>query len=162
MVHSNSADVALRQRHVPSLPSTTELTTSDCSDNGSIESDRSSEYEFDTNVTTLDSKTAEELAKTTQNLPHDAALDKLKEIGSKTPILPSQIGTDFSFKRKIVWTNAFGFLLLHLCALIGIFLGLLGFANYKTLLYSEFDRFVSLTSPTGFAYVAVFTLQRFF
>ncbi|KAJ8985371.1 hypothetical protein NQ317_008405 [Molorchus minor] len=36
--------------------------------------------------------------------------------------LPSDIGTDYSFKRKIVWKNAIGFLILHLAALYGQYL----------------------------------------
>ncbi|XP_031334185.1 acyl-CoA desaturase-like isoform X2 [Photinus pyralis] len=36
--------------------------------------------------------------------------------------LPSQIGTDYGFKRKIVWFNALGFVALHLAALYGYYL----------------------------------------
>ncbi|KAJ8960527.1 hypothetical protein NQ318_013815, partial [Aromia moschata] len=36
--------------------------------------------------------------------------------------LPAEIGTDYSFKRKIVWKNALGFLVLHLGALYGAYL----------------------------------------
>lgn len=31
-------------------------------------------------------------------------------------------GTDYSFKRKIVWFNVIGFILLHIAALYGLFL----------------------------------------
>nr|CAI5859712.1 unnamed protein product [Callosobruchus analis] len=37
-------------------------------------------------------------------------------------LLPAEIGTDYSFKRKIVWKNALGFLTLHLLALYGLYL----------------------------------------
>lgn len=37
--------------------------------------------------------------------------------------LPCNIGTDYTFKRKIVWFNAIGFLVLHLAALYGFYLG---------------------------------------
>ncbi|KAF5273094.1 hypothetical protein FQR65_LT04836 [Abscondita terminalis] len=37
-------------------------------------------------------------------------------------LLPAQIGTDYNFKRKIVWFNVLGFLALHLAALYGYYL----------------------------------------
>ncbi|XP_055697530.1 acyl-CoA Delta-9 desaturase-like [Phlebotomus papatasi] len=61
---------------------------------------------------------------------------KIKEIGANTPILPSEIGTDFNFKREIVWFNAIGFLLLHIAALIGGLLALLGYAKFYTVVYT--------------------------
>ncbi|KAK9878855.1 hypothetical protein WA026_003689 [Henosepilachna vigintioctopunctata] len=42
---------------------------------------------------------------------------------TKKKILPSEIGTDYSFKRKIVWKNVFAFVVLHLGALYGLYLG---------------------------------------
>lgn len=33
--------------------------------------------------------------------------------------LPAEIGTDYNFKREIVWFNAIGFVFLHIAALIG-------------------------------------------
>ncbi|KAK5650383.1 hypothetical protein RI129_001412 [Pyrocoelia pectoralis] len=44
--------------------------------------------------------------------------------------LPSQIGTDYNYKRKIVWFNALGFLALHLAAVYGYYLCL--FARFFT------------------------------
>ncbi|XP_060526543.1 acyl-CoA Delta-9 desaturase-like isoform X2 [Cylas formicarius] len=44
--------------------------------------------------------------------------DKRKYSG----LLPSEIGTDYTFKREIVWKNAVGFLMLHLAALYGFYL----------------------------------------
>lgn len=147
VIDASLNDVTLRQRHISTLPSAAESASTDSSDNASIESDRCSDTEFDTNISTMDSKTAEELVKTTKNMSHDAALEKLKEVGAKTPILPSEIGTDFSFKRKIVWTNAMGFLALHICAVIGALLGIFGFTKFYTLLYSKFiEKFRSFSS----------------
>lgn len=137
VIDASSSDVTLRQRHISAAPSGAESASTDSSDNASIGSDRCSDTEFDTLISTLDTKTAEELAKTTESLSHDAALDKLKEVGAKTPILPSQIGTDFSFERVIVWSNAIGFLLLHIAAAIGGLLILFGFCKFYTLAYSE-------------------------
>lgn len=34
-----------------------------------------------------------------------------------------KLGTDYNFKRKIVWFNAIGFLFLHLCGVYGVYLG---------------------------------------
>lgn len=91
-----------------------------------------SEDEFDQQITTLNPAMVASMSLST-----GAELEKLKEIGAKTPILPSQIGTDFNFKRKIVWTNAIGFLLLHLCALIGIIQTVLFIPYIKTTMYCE-------------------------
>lgn len=72
-----------------------------------------------------------------KDMSHEEELKKLKEIGSKTPILPSQIGTDFNYKREIVWWNCFGFALLHLIGLVGTYMMLDGTANVKTTIYCE-------------------------
>lgn len=47
--------------------------------------------------------------------------------------LPSEIGTDYNFKRKIVWFNTLGFVALHLAALVG--LGLCFNAHFFTLIW---------------------------
>ncbi|RZC32857.1 acyl-CoA desaturase 1 [Asbolus verrucosus] len=44
-----------------------------------------------------------------------------KNAEEKPALLPQEIGTDYTFKRKIVWFNAIGFLLLHLMALYGVY-----------------------------------------
>lgn len=62
-------------------------------------------------------------------------LDQLKEIGAKTPILATEIGTDFNYKREIVWFNTIGFVLLHLAALIGLYLMASGHAKVLTSAY---------------------------
>lgn len=72
-----------------------------------------------------------------KELTHDEELQKLKEIGSKTPILPSEIGTDFNYKREIVWWNCFGFALLHLIGFIGTYMLFNGSSDVKTTIYSE-------------------------
>lgn len=135
VIECSASDVTFRRRHVSTLPSSAE----ELSDHSNIESDKASDGEFDADATTLDPKTTEELIETTATLPHDDALSKLKEVGSKTPILPSEIGTDFNFKREIVWTNAIGFLALHICALVGAIIVMLGHCQWKTIVYSKFN-----------------------
>lgn len=135
VVESSSAEVTLRRRN--NLPAET-LSAENSDKDSTASSDRnSSDGEFDTDVSTLNPTIAEELIETTQHLPHDAALEKLKEVGAKTPILPSEIGTDFNYKRQVVWPNAIGFMALHICALIGVLLVMLGYSNYKTVIYSK-------------------------
>lgn len=90
---------------------------------------------FDNEITTLNSSAID--AVMNANLSHEKELEKLKEIGAKTPILPSQIGTDFNYKREIVWSNAIGFLLLHLCGLLGIVITLMGMVDIRTTLYGN-------------------------
>lgn len=51
--------------------------------------------------------------------------------------LPSQIGTDFTFKRKIVWFNAIGFLVLHLIAVYGFYLSVTS-AKFLTFAWSKY------------------------
>lgn len=68
---------------------------------------------------------------------HEADLQKLKEIGAKTPILPSQIGTDLSFKHKLVWSNMIGFIILHLFALYGTVITFQNVPSYKTTMYCK-------------------------
>lgn len=111
------------------------------------------EDEFDAEITTLNSAATDRILDSTDSLPHDEALDKLKELGAKTPILPSQIGTDFSYKRQVVWSNAIGFLVLHLCAVIGIVLVIIGFADYRTVIYCEFDFY-------AYKYVCIYVIYR--
>lgn len=60
------------------------------------------------------------------------------EIAVSEGLLPSQIGTDMNFKRKIVWKNAIGFFFLHLAGLIGVGTMLFGYADIRTTLYSIF------------------------
>ena len=88
---------------------------------------------------TLSIAKATELVETCTNLTHTEELNKFKEIGAKTPILPSQIGTDFNYKRKIVWFNAIGMSLLHITGIVGIGLALLGYCQVKTSLYCEYN-----------------------
>lgn len=91
---------------------------------------------FDNEITTLKPNATDEVI--SGNLSHDRELQKLKEIGSKTPILPSEIGTDFNFKREIVWPNALGFLMLHLCGLVGILITLMRMVDIRTTLYGMY------------------------
>lgn len=93
------------------------------------------EDEFDNEITTLNPSATDDVINA--NLPHDKELEKLKEIGAKTPILPSEIGTDFNFKREIVWPNAIGFLVLHLCALVGVVITLLRMVDIRTTIYGK-------------------------
>lgn len=56
----------------------------------------------------------------------------------KRPLLPSQIGTDYNYKHKIVWFNAIGFLYLHLVAVYGVYLCLTGRAHILTTIWSKY------------------------
>lgn len=47
------------------------------------------------------------------------------------------IGTDFNFKREIVWFNAIGFLLLMITGLIGIVAAVFGYCHWQTTVWSE-------------------------
>lgn len=40
------------------------------------------------------------------------------------PKLPQDIGTDYTFKRQIVWKNVLGFIVLHIAAVYGLYLAL--------------------------------------
>lgn len=128
---TDTQDTTVRRRNVDFI--------SDNNNNEKIENVSDGEADtnsFDADSTTLDPIVAKELKHTTETLEHNDALNKLKEVGAKTPILASEIGTDFSFKRKIVWSNAIGFLILHILAVIGIVLPGLGYAKLLTVLYS--------------------------
>lgn len=139
-------DVSVRQRNVGNLSN--QSSSSDLLNNNNNNTEKcadrneQSAYEFepdfDAHATTLNPVVADQLKHTAEHLPHDEAINKLKEVGAKTPILPSQIGTDFNFKREIVWKNAIGFLLLHICAVIGLVIAILGYAKVSTLLYCEY------------------------
>lgn len=135
MPHSN--DVTARRRKNPTTASSksTELGQTEADPNNNAS--EVIEDEFDSEITTLGSHASDTIKTVTDKLSHDDALDKLKEIGAKTPILPSEIGTDFSYKRKVVWPNAIGFLALHLTALVGVLLPLFGFVDFRTLIYGK-------------------------
>lgn len=96
------------------------------------------QHNYDADSTTLSSAIAEQLEHTTESLGHADTLKTLKDVGAKTPILASEIGTDFAFKRKIVWPNALGFLILHSLAAVGIYLVCSGQTKFYTVLYSEY------------------------
>ncbi|KAK4882902.1 hypothetical protein RN001_006221 [Aquatica leii] len=74
----------------------------------------------------------------TKNLNHLANLtEKFQEDVKKkydTHLkLPAQIGTDYNFRRKIVWFNVLGFIALHLSALYGYYLCL--YAHFFTIIW---------------------------
>lgn len=139
-VESEIQDITLRRRKLGSNQSSSSDLLNNNSNSCINENDCEIEQEndFDADSSTLDSATAVELQHTTETLSHDEALNKLKEVGAKTPILPSEIGTDFNFKRQIVWSNAIGFLILHMCALVGVLLCMIGMARFYTIIYSKY------------------------
>lgn len=51
--------------------------------------------------------------------------------------LAKEIGTDYNFKREIVWFNAIGFLVLHCCGLYGVYLMVSGHAKIWTSIYCK-------------------------
>lgn len=67
-------------------------------------------------------------------IEHDATI--IPEYSTKGK-LPNEIGTDYTFKRKLVWFNIIGFITLHLTALYGLFLGLFA-ADTRTAAFSKF------------------------
>lgn len=50
--------------------------------------------------------------------------------------MAKEIGTDYNFKRQIVWFNAIGFLVLHLCGCYGVYL-MFTKAKVWTTIYGE-------------------------
>lgn len=70
---------------------------------------------------------------------HEDELKSFKEIGSKTPILPSEIGTDPNYKFTIVWSNFLGFITLHLIGLSGGLAAILGYCSIWTTLYCKLN-----------------------
>ena len=87
---------------------------------------------------TLNAEAITEVIEECKNISHEAELEKFKEVGAKTPILPSEIGTDFNFKREIVWFNLIGFALLHLMGLIGFLQMIFQQCDWRTTVYSEY------------------------
>lgn len=148
-VESEIYDVALRRRKLGTMSN--QSSSSDLLNNNTTSCTNENEFknEFDADATTMNPATAEEVQYVAQTLPHDEALDKLKEIGAKTPILPSEIGTDFNFKREIVWTNAIGFLILHTCALAGVLLVMIGQTKLYTVIYSKYINVACLRTLTN-------------
>lgn len=51
--------------------------------------------------------------------------------------LMNEIGTDYTYKRPIVWFNTIGFLVLHMCGIYGVYLMLSGHAKFWTSIYCE-------------------------
>lgn len=70
---------------------------------------------------------------------HRDELEAYKDIGSKTPILTSEIGTDQNYKFTIVWFNLIGFIILHIIGYSGAAAAVFGFCQVKTALYCELN-----------------------
>lgn len=68
---------------------------------------------------------------------HDDQLKTLKEVGSKTPVLASEIGTDPDYRFTFVWFNFIGFTLLYIIGGTGALAALLGYCKVKTSIYSK-------------------------
>lgn len=137
-IESETIDVSLRRRKMGTFSN--QSSSSDLLNNNNSDSsdDYKTEKDFDADTSTLNPNLTKALEHTTDRLTHNETLSKLKEVGAKTPILASEIGTDFSFKRKVVWSNAIGFLVLHLCALIGVGLVAFGYTRLYTVIYSKY------------------------
>lgn len=69
--------------------------------------------------------------------PESVAETSIKDESAST-ILPADIGTDFTFKRKIAWFNLIGMTLLHMAGVYAIYLAFSGQVQWRTVLYSEF------------------------
>lgn len=70
---------------------------------------------------------------------HQDELQAYKDIGSKTSILTSEIGTDQNYKFTYVWFNLIGFIILHIIGLSGALAAVLGFCKVKTSLYCKLE-----------------------
>ncbi|KAL1509459.1 hypothetical protein ABEB36_004190 [Hypothenemus hampei] len=76
---------------------------------------------------------------------NDEDIQKKKDNKDYRGLLPAEIGTDYNFKREIVWKNAIGFLALHLAALYGFWV-LLVHCYWSTVFWAVF---VALSSGVG-------------
>lgn len=70
---------------------------------------------------------------------HEDELKKFKEVGSKTPILASEIGTDPNYEFSYVWFNTIGFVILHIIGLSGAAAAILGYCSIWTTLYCKWN-----------------------
>ncbi|CAH2085623.1 unnamed protein product [Euphydryas editha] len=68
--------------------------------------------------------------------------------GLKKYIVTKRIGTDYSYKHKIVWKNAIGFLFLHLLALWGLWICITRGIKLKTYLWTLLVLFFSSLGVT--------------
>lgn len=88
-------------------------------------------------------KVVELVSKCSKATTHEDELKSFKEVGSKTPVLASEIGTDPEYKFTIVWSNLIGFIILHIIGGSGALAALLGFCQVKTSLYSKLQAIAS-------------------
>lgn len=77
------------------------------------------------------------LTETQKNVAEPSEVNTIKD-ETASPILPGDIGTDFTFKRKIAWFNLIGMTLLHMAGVYGLFLACVGQVQWRTMLYGEF------------------------
>lgn len=54
-----------------------------------------------------------------------------------------KIGTDFTFKREVVWFNTIGFLLLMITGVIGIYAAVMRYCLWQTTLWSEYNNILN-------------------
>ncbi|XP_068622369.1 (11Z)-hexadec-11-enoyl-CoA conjugase-like [Battus philenor] len=66
-----------------------------------------------------------------------------KEFKKNSYISTRVIGTDYSYKHKVVWKNAIGFLIMHLFALWGLYILITGGAYLKTAFWALFVLYAS-------------------
>lgn len=75
---------------------------------------------------------------------HEEELKAFKEVGSKTPILTPEVGTDPDYKFTIVWFNFIGFIILHIIGFSGVAAAVFGYCSVWTSLYCEFYFYIFL------------------
>lgn len=93
---------------------------------------------FEDEDSTMPIAKAIELVKKCKHLSsHEEELQTFKEVGSKTPILASEIGTDPNYKFTIVWFNLLGFIALTIIGATGGLAGLFGYCSWWTSLYCK-------------------------
>ena len=107
---------------------------------------------FQQEDSTLPIAKAIELVKECRNFAtHEEELETCKKVGSKTPILPSEIGTDPNYKFTFVWFNTIGFVMMHIIGLTGGLAAILGYCSIWTSIYckqnDECDKNILIFTP---------------
>lgn len=97
-----------------------------------------SEYLRSEDSTLSIEKAVAAFSKCNNHQTHADELKELKKVGSHTPILASEIGTDPNYKFTFVWFNLLGFVLLHIIGLSGALAAILGYCQVKTSIYCEY------------------------
>ncbi|XP_041989114.1 acyl-CoA Delta-9 desaturase-like [Aricia agestis] len=69
--------------------------------------------------------------------------DKYKDIDVDEIILTKKVGTDYSYKHKVVWKNVIGFFILYSLCIRGAFLALMGEIRLVTIVWTFFIGYIT-------------------